>query len=95
MRFLLVTLTCLMAVSAMAQEAEEGPWSGSATLGFLSTSGNTESTSLNSGFEVNYQSGNWLHGDRREGACSYALYLWNNRHPQDRRFILCQPSREC
>ena len=62
MRFLLVTLTCLMAVSAMAQEAEEGPWSGSATLGFLSTSGNTESTSLNSGFELIYESGNWLHG---------------------------------
>lgn len=61
MRFALVTLVCVAAVPAMAQEAEEGPWSGSATLGFLSTSGNTESSSLNSGFEVNYETGNWQH----------------------------------
>lgn len=62
MRYALVTLTCLAALPAIAQEAEDGPWSGSATLGFLSTSGNTESSSLNSGFEVIYETGNWLHG---------------------------------
>ena len=51
---------------ALAQEeateaGAEDRWSGSATLGYLSTSGNTESASLNSGFEVGYTVGNWFH----------------------------------
>ena len=40
---------------------EEGPWSGSASLGFLSTSGNTDSTSYNSAFEVSYARNKWTH----------------------------------
>jgi putative salt-induced outer membrane protein len=37
------------------------PWLVKATLGYLATSGNTESSSLNSGFSVAYASGDWLH----------------------------------
>lgn len=42
-------------------EKEAGPWSGKAALGFLATSGNTESSSLNSGFAVAYTAGKWTH----------------------------------
>jgi putative salt-induced outer membrane protein len=50
-------------VPALAQEEEkdEGPWAGKATLGYLATSGNTESTSLNAGFEVSYTKEKWIH----------------------------------
>jgi putative salt-induced outer membrane protein len=40
---------------------EESPWSGSASLGFLSTSGNTDSTIYNSAFEVSYARNKWTH----------------------------------
>lgn len=46
---------------SFAQQGEEGPWSGSASFGFLATSGNTENSSLNSGFELGYTTGNWAH----------------------------------
>jgi putative salt-induced outer membrane protein len=52
-----VTPLCLV-----AQETEEdGPWAGNAKLGYLATSGNTENSTLNTGFEVGYTSGKWLH----------------------------------
>ena len=35
-------------------EEEESPWSGKVTLGYLATSGNTENSNLNSGFEIGY-----------------------------------------
>ena len=41
-------------------EPEQG-WSGKAALGYLATSGNTESSSLNSGFEIAYGVGRWTH----------------------------------
>lgn len=51
--------------SAAAQEnpaAEDaGPWSGKAALGYLATSGNTDSSSLNSQFEVGYEHDKWQH----------------------------------
>jgi putative salt-induced outer membrane protein len=40
---------------------EEGPWAGSASLGFLSTSGNTDTTSYNTAFEVSYTKDSWKH----------------------------------
>ena len=67
---MVVKLVCLflslfLASPLLAQEdiAEEAasPWSASATLGYLATSGNTENSSLNSGFEVAYTSGKWEH----------------------------------
>lgn len=42
-------------------EKEAGPWSGKAALGFLATSGNTESSSLNGSFAVAYSTGKWTH----------------------------------
>ncbi len=41
--------------------AEESPWSGSASLGFLSTSGNTDSTSYNSAFDISFTKNKWTH----------------------------------
>lgn len=43
-------------------EEDTGPWSGNVKLGYLATSGNTESQSMNAGFEVLYTSGLWEHG---------------------------------
>jgi putative salt-induced outer membrane protein len=44
---------------AAAQEAD--PWLIKLALGYLSTSGNTDSSSLNTGFSVSYVAGHWLH----------------------------------
>lgn len=64
-RFPAIILVLGLPAFAIAQEAteagKESPWSGKATLGYLATSGNTENTSLNSGFEVGYTTGNWFH----------------------------------
>ena len=48
---------------AQEEEAaeEESPWSGNVKLGYLAVSGNTESQSMNAGFEVNYNRGLWEH----------------------------------
>lgn len=50
---------------AVAQEAaaaeEEGPWSGNVSLGYLSTSGNTDTTSYNVKFGVGYITNDWEH----------------------------------
>ena len=56
----LILVSPLLAQEEAAEEAV-GPWSGKATLGYLATSGNTENSSLNSGFEVGYASGKWVH----------------------------------
>ena len=57
-----VMATALLApFSLMAQDAPESPWSGKATLGYLATSGNTENSTLNTGFEVGYTVGQWGH----------------------------------
>ncbi|HZD53559.1 MAG TPA: DUF481 domain-containing protein [Woeseiaceae bacterium] len=45
--------------SAAGKEAD--PWLVKATLGYLATSGNTNSSSLNSSLSVAYASGRWLH----------------------------------
>lgn len=60
---LLMTLAIAFApMSLVAQVVEvESPWTGNATLGYLATSGNTENTTMNSGFEVGYASGKWAH----------------------------------
>lgn len=57
---LLVLATPLFAAEEEAEEAAS-PWSGSVKLGYLATSGNTESSSLNSGFQVAYTLEKWLH----------------------------------
>jgi len=47
--------------AAPAAEEEEGPWSGKASLGYLSTSGNTDTTTYNTAFEVTYAVNKWSH----------------------------------
>ena len=48
---------------AQAESAaeEESPWAGSASLGFLSTSGNTDTTSYNTAFEISHTKDLWKH----------------------------------
>jgi putative salt-induced outer membrane protein len=57
---LLVFATPLFAQEEEAAE-EESPWSGSIKLGYLATTGNTENSSLNSGFTINYKLELWEH----------------------------------
>ncbi|MEX1266372.1 MAG: DUF481 domain-containing protein [Woeseia sp.] len=63
LRLLLVVTACLTAFAPLqAQEevaAVDGPWAGKAALGYLATSGNSESSSLNTKFELGYTSGKW------------------------------------
>ncbi len=61
LRLLLLIAMLVMPLSTMAQEEEEGPWSGKATAGYLATSGNTENSTLNTGFELGYKIGRWQH----------------------------------
>ena len=58
---LIVALAFTAPAVAAEEEEQESPWAGKATLGYLATSGNSETTSLNSGFEVGYTTGNWAH----------------------------------
>ncbi len=61
-RFALTLAVLTLPQLLHAEEAQEaGPWAGEATLGYLATSGNTENSTLNTGFEVSYTSGNWIH----------------------------------
>ena len=46
---------------AGAPAEEESPWSGKASLGFLSTSGNTDTTSYNTAFKISYAVNKWTH----------------------------------
>jgi putative salt-induced outer membrane protein len=63
-----IAIGATSAIQANAQEVggpppekETGPWTGKAAIGFLATSGNTESTSLNSAFTIAYAIGKWAH----------------------------------
>lgn len=58
----IAALTLPLAVFAQEEAAEEeGPWSGSLSLGYLATSGNTDTTSYNTKFGVGYTQNNWEH----------------------------------
>lgn len=57
-------LALLLAGAAFAQEeeaADEGPWSGALSLGYLSTAGNTDTTSYNTKVDVGYEKDSWEH----------------------------------
>ena len=64
-----MTLRCVCLISALllavpalaAEEEQEGPWSGKATLGYLATSGNTDNSNLNTAFEISYTRNDWKH----------------------------------
>lgn len=61
----LVVMLVLYAGAAYSQAGspaeEEGPWSGSASLGYLSTSGNTDTTSYKTAFKVSHAKEKWTH----------------------------------
>ena len=61
-RVILIAVLAIAPLPLLAEEVDEqSPWAGKATLGYLATSGNTENSTLNSGFEVGYTSGRWAH----------------------------------
>lgn len=60
---LLVTAMAVVQPAIAAEEEEKpDPWEGNVKLGYLATTGNTDTSSLNTGFEVNYTTGRWEHG---------------------------------
>jgi putative salt-induced outer membrane protein len=58
---MIAMLTITLPSLSAAQAEKESPWAGKATLGYLATSGNTENSTLNTGFEVGYTAGKWAH----------------------------------
>ena len=64
-------LGCATPLFAQEEGAEEeSPWSGNIKFGYIATSGNTESESMNSGFEINYKRELWEH--QAKGAAIYS-----------------------
>lgn len=70
LRVILVLGSLVIVSQASAQEGQGAagapdptadPWSGKVAVGYLATSGNTESSSLNSAFAVAYTTGRWTH----------------------------------
>lgn len=61
LRLAALIVAFVLPASTLAQEEDKGPWSGKATAGYLATTGNTENSTLNSGFELGYATGNWAH----------------------------------
>jgi putative salt-induced outer membrane protein len=59
--FCIVGLLLAAAPFVAAQEEAASPWAGKAKLGYLATSGNTENSTLNAGFEVSYATEVWTH----------------------------------
>jgi putative salt-induced outer membrane protein len=63
---LIVVAAMIVAAPVLAHEVEEetgpvSPWSGKARLGYLGTSGNTETTNMSAAFEVEYALEKWTH----------------------------------
>jgi len=61
---LVVTILSLAGVAGAQAETEpeeEGPWSGELSLGYLSTSGNTNTTSYKTTFGIGYEKNDWEH----------------------------------
>ena len=89
-RLFLVLALIVTPLSSVAEETEEeSPWAGKATLGYLATSGNTENSTLNTGFEVGYSSGKWAHlltaaaisASENEVSTAEAYHLgWKSEH---------------
>jgi putative salt-induced outer membrane protein len=84
---LLVLATPLYAAEEEEKE-EKSPWSGSVAFGYLATTGNTESSSLNAGVNVAYTLELWLHeasaaaiNSTNSGATTAEAYDfgWNSR----------------
>jgi len=62
----LVALLVVAPVAGAQQDEPQAPWSGSAELGAVVTSGNTDSTTANARGELHYRPGVWRHAARAE-----------------------------
>jgi putative salt-induced outer membrane protein len=64
--FPLAVILALLPVAAFSQSAvapaAADPWAGKVSLGYLATSGNTDTTTYNTAFEVTYSLVKWTHG---------------------------------
>lgn len=104
LRAVLLFIGLIFALQSHAQQPaaasaipEPDPWLVKATLGYLATSGNTESSSLNSGFSAAYASGKWLHSleaiainsteDEQTTAEAYALGWKSQYSLTDKDFL--------
>ena len=61
-----VLATLIVAAPVQAHDEEEdtgpvGPWSGSVRLGYLGTTGNTETTNMSGAFDIEYALEKWTH----------------------------------
>jgi putative salt-induced outer membrane protein YdiY len=63
-RCLLLTIIILFFLAPFPAAAEEKPWSGEGEVGFLMTTGNSETESLNAGLRIGYEAGRWRHTGR-------------------------------
>ena len=97
LRVIFMIMVFSVPVAAFAQEEPEQPWSGKATLGYLATSGNTENSTLNTGVEVGFATGQWQHiatalaisASENENATAEAYELgWKSeRNLSDKSFL--------
>lgn len=61
-RFLMILLLLpMLAQGADETDTSNGVWSGKGTLGYTSTSGNTDSTNLNADLQIGYEKLRWKH----------------------------------
>jgi putative salt-induced outer membrane protein len=62
LNLVLVFVSLVFSMQVWGEEAEDqGPWSGSVAIGYLSISGNTESTTFTGNAEVNWDGERWHH----------------------------------
>lgn len=59
MKRIVVALAALIVAAPVV--AEDGPWTAKAALGYLATTGNSESTSLNGNLDIGYKINRWTH----------------------------------
>jgi putative salt-induced outer membrane protein len=57
----ILSLAGVANAQAETEAEEEGPWSGELSLGYLSTSGNTETTNYKTTFGIGYEKNDWEH----------------------------------
>jgi len=61
LRSVVFVATLALAAPLLAAEEENDPLEGNVKFGYLATTGNTETSSLNTSFEAAYTAGRWVH----------------------------------
>lgn len=57
----IISLSGVVYAQGETESEDEGPWSGELSLGYLSTSGNTNTTNYKSTFGIGYEKNDWEH----------------------------------